>query len=132
MVYMRTLLCDIDGEGREAVLPVGPITMEQQKLGSAITYMRRYGIQIVTGIAPDDDDDAASTKHPILSPKVEDVDSTIGDLLDRALTGYDKMNDKARMFVDETLARHNDGNVSLSAKQLSWLESLAELGDEVS
>ena len=41
--------------------------MDMQKLGSAITYARRYGLQSLCGIFAEVDDDGAMAK-PISSP----------------------------------------------------------------
>lgn len=49
--------------GQEVVLCEVALTdsPDMQKMGSAITYARRYGLTCALGIAPDEDDDGAST-----------------------------------------------------------------------
>lgn len=41
-----------------------PAQSDMQKLGSAITYARRYSVLALLGIAPEDDDDGNSTAAP--------------------------------------------------------------------
>lgn len=45
------------------VLPVGAAATPQS-VGAAITYGRRYGYSAITGITPDDDDDAERSVRP--------------------------------------------------------------------
>lgn len=49
-----------------------PAKTDPQKLGSALTYGRRYMLLTLTGIAPDDDDDdGAAASQPAARPKRE-------------------------------------------------------------
>ncbi len=61
-VEVETLLCHDSGEwvAETLTLPVGKY--DPQGVGSAITYARRYGLQSITGVAPEDDDGNAATK----------------------------------------------------------------------
>lgn len=43
-----------------AELPICRVGSKSQDIGAAITYMRRYGLQMVLGISPDDDTDGQS------------------------------------------------------------------------
>jgi hypothetical protein len=54
---IRTMLMHASGEwiGSEVALPSVPARV--QELGSLVTYMRRYALAAILGIAPDDDDD---------------------------------------------------------------------------
>jgi hypothetical protein len=61
-VAVSTVLSHVDGWDQEygpLVLPAGNTA---QQAGSAITYARRYGLSAALGVAPDDDDDAASVE----------------------------------------------------------------------
>ncbi len=57
-LYVRTVMHHVSGEKRESRCPI--ITREAsdpQKMGSAITYAKRYGLQAIFGIPADEDDD---------------------------------------------------------------------------
>jgi hypothetical protein len=55
---LRTVLMHTSGESIESVFPL-PISdgMTAQELGSAITYIRRYALSAILGLATEDDDD---------------------------------------------------------------------------
>lgn len=63
-LYLLTTLSHNSGQWMRSFLPIRPVKDDPQGLGSAITYMRRYALAAITGVAPDDDDDgnAASGK----------------------------------------------------------------------
>lgn len=50
------------GEHRDGIWPL-PKDASPQQLGSAITYARRYSLCAITGVAPDEDDDAAAAEQ---------------------------------------------------------------------
>jgi hypothetical protein len=63
MVCIETMLCHSSGEWVKGTLAVKPVKADPQGVGSAITYLRRYSLQSIVGIAPEDDDgNAASGK----------------------------------------------------------------------
>jgi hypothetical protein len=51
------------GDRFESILPL-PILSDPQKLGSALTYYRRYGICNLLAISPDEDDDGSKCTTP--------------------------------------------------------------------
>lgn len=56
--FMRTVMMHSSGEKRESRTPI--ITRDAsdpQKMGSAMTYAKRYGLQAMFGIPADEDDD---------------------------------------------------------------------------
>lgn len=57
---LRYELLHKSGERLGGEYPLGKIDTTPQAVGSAITYARRYCLCAVTGVAPDDDDDAAA------------------------------------------------------------------------
>lgn len=59
-------LLHVCGESRSGEYPLGGST--PQAVGSAITYARRYTLLAVTGLAPDEDDDAASAEAEARRP----------------------------------------------------------------
>ena len=52
------------------ILPL-PEEVDSQKLGSAITYARRYGIVTLLGLVTEDDDDGNATKAPAPAPTAQ-------------------------------------------------------------
>jgi hypothetical protein len=62
--YLETILLHVSGEWISGAIQLNPTQPTPQGIGSAITYMRRYGLQAMVGIAPEDDDgNAASGKQ---------------------------------------------------------------------
>ena len=78
MVCIETTLMHSSGEWKAGRLAVKPVKSDPQSVGSCITYLRRYSLQSMAGIAPEDDDgNAASGKveekkkaAPVEPPKV--------------------------------------------------------------
>lgn len=56
-VSVVTMLCHSSGQWMSETLSVKPVKADAQGIGSAITYLRRYGLAAMVGVAPDDDDD---------------------------------------------------------------------------
>lgn len=55
-IYIVTLLMHSSGQWIKGKVPVKVQQATPQALGSAITYMRRYSLAAMVGVAPDDDD----------------------------------------------------------------------------
>lgn len=55
-VIIVTTLMHTSGQWVKSFLPVRPVKDDPQSVGSAITYGRRYGLQAIVGICPEDDD----------------------------------------------------------------------------
>lgn len=64
---VSTRLLHISGQWIESVCPL-PSTPDMQKMGSAITYARRYSLSAICGIAADEDDDANAASQPATQP----------------------------------------------------------------
>jgi hypothetical protein len=65
------LVCELahaSGESRTCEMPL-PVEAGAKELGSAITYMRRYAICAVCGIATDEDDDGAAAPAAVAAPQ---------------------------------------------------------------
>jgi hypothetical protein len=60
---MKTFLIHKSGEFIGGHLPLNPTKPDPQGFGSAITYMRRYGLQAILGVAAEDDDGHHSSDH---------------------------------------------------------------------
>lgn len=94
---LRTKLLHASGEFEPGFFPFPPQS-DMQKVGSAITYARRYSILCATGLMPDEDDDGASASRPIVNKvvvkgsikeKTPADDFTISrKLLDDAIQGF--------------------------------------------
>jgi hypothetical protein len=61
IVCIETTLLHSSGEWISGVLVVKPVKSDPQSIGSAITYLRRYSLQSIIGIAPEDDDGNAAS-----------------------------------------------------------------------
>jgi len=59
-VVVRTILAHKSGEWIASDLSTAPTRPGPQELGSAITYLRRYALSAMVGIAPADDDGEAA------------------------------------------------------------------------
>lgn len=75
LVAIETMLLHESGEWVSQELTLKPTKSDPQGVGSAITYGRRYGLQAICGVAPEDDDgNAASgskgrTEAPARAPR---------------------------------------------------------------
>jgi hypothetical protein len=58
-----TRLLHTSGQWIEGRCPI-PHVLDMQKMGSAITYARRYSLSAICGIAADEDDDANAASQP--------------------------------------------------------------------
>lgn len=63
-IVLHTTLMHISGECIRGEMPLLMTRNDMQGLGSALTYARRYSLAAMVGIAQEDDDGNASTKHP--------------------------------------------------------------------
>ncbi|HLA29269.1 MAG TPA: ERF family protein [Syntrophales bacterium] len=61
MVCIDTTLCHSSGEWMRGRLVARPVKSDPQAIGSCITYLRRYSLQSIVGIAPEDDDGNAAS-----------------------------------------------------------------------
>jgi hypothetical protein len=64
LVCVVTTLCHSSGEWIRGMFAVRPGKTDPQAAGSAITYLRRYSLQSMVGIAPEDDDGNAASAQP--------------------------------------------------------------------
>ena len=63
-VSLTTMLMHTSGQFISSELSTRPTKDDAQGLGSAITYLRRYGLAAMVGVAPDDDDDGNGACTP--------------------------------------------------------------------
>lgn len=76
-VTVETVFVHESGEEiSSGVLHVPASKQDPQGYGSALTYARRYSLMAACGIAPEDDDGNAASKHPPAKQKTEQQDRT--------------------------------------------------------
>lgn len=61
-VKVSTMILHESGQWMRCTLSLRPTKADPQGVGSAITYGRRYGLQAMTGVAPEDDDGNAASR----------------------------------------------------------------------
>ena len=81
------------GESVSSEIEIGSIT-DPQKVGSAITFYRRYTLQSLLGIQAEDDDANSTTKPPQASGQAKEGEPT--DWLNL----FDKQGNKLKSFTD--------------------------------
>lgn len=90
-VRVTTLLAHESGEWMASEIEMSAGKGAPQDVGSAITYARRYALQAMAGIAPDDDDGAAAHKASV-----------------------------AQIEIDRSAPRHKPGGDSTPKQDLRW------------
>lgn len=100
---LATRLLHTSGQWMESLCPL-PDAGDMQKLGSAITYARRYSLSAICGIAADEDDDANAASEPQASRPVA---------VPRAPQGFDD-------WVTDLEATADDGTAALES---AWKKS---------
>ena len=56
-IVMITTLAHLSGQWVKSYLPLNPSKNDNQGIGAAITYLRRYSLSAIVGVVCDDDDD---------------------------------------------------------------------------
>ena len=73
--WLRTVVGFNGAAVCSAEVPVFLGRNDMQSLGSAITYARRYGLQLVAGLMPDDDDDGNAATKPAVEVTADQDDN---------------------------------------------------------
>jgi hypothetical protein len=68
-VAVLTRLTHGSGQFMEDTVSTMLPTADPQAVGSAITYLRRYALQAIAGVAPEDDDAEATQRGPVATAK---------------------------------------------------------------
>lgn len=83
-VRVTTILLHESGQWARSTLEMQPTKADPQGVGSATTYARRYSLQAVTGVAPEDDDGNAASGpkrngngEPISAEQLRELDAMI-------------------------------------------------------
>jgi hypothetical protein len=86
---IRTILAHESGQTIEDVITMAPPKLDPQGIGSCRTYMRRYAVIAMCGIAGALDDDAEATKATLKPSEVEKIlyhaDELFGEHADEAI-----------------------------------------------
>lgn len=128
-IKVTTLLGHASGQWMSSTISVSQTKLDPQAIGSAITYLRRYSLAAMAGVAPGDDDDgeAAMGRTSNGTPKVSTV-STIspaqkGELIDlmkkigpEVTTGF--LNYYSVEYVDDLPAEKFAGAKAMLDKKL--------------
>lgn len=67
-VTVTTLLVHSSGQWVRGTCSAKPAKDDAQGIGSVITYLRRYGLAAIAGVAPEDDDGNAASAKPMAKP----------------------------------------------------------------
>lgn len=80
--FLETILMHTSGQQIKSVTPImiGDMNNNNQAFGSALTYMRRYALTSMLGIATEDDDDASAGDGANVRRDKKANDSTFGPL----------------------------------------------------
>lgn len=116
-IVVVTTLAHSSGEWMRGKLRVIPAKNDAQAIGSVITYMRRYSLAAMVGIAQVDDDGNAATgktQTPSIGTKPIDADK-VGDAYKRAIEicDSDDMDDGPQAAKDLYATLTNDERVRL-------------------
>ncbi len=60
-IFVKTRLVHASGQWIECEYPVCAINVDHQRMGSALTYAKRYALCALLGVAADEDNDGATT-----------------------------------------------------------------------
>lgn len=91
------------GESRETSIPLLMAKQDMQQLKSATTYARRIGIELLTGIAPADDDDADANRNGTASLGASMQDAWKQNVMD-GLPENATPAQRAKAFADAIIA----------------------------
>lgn len=74
VVVVSTRLLHASGEWIESKLSARPAKADTQGIGSCVTYLRRYSLMSICGVAPDDDDGNGSVETTTRPAKKREED----------------------------------------------------------
>lgn len=144
MDYVDTIL--IHGESGQSLSCRVPLLLgkkDMQGYGSAVTYSRRYGLMMMTGIAPEDDDGNAAAANPPAQNKpnaAQNVSQGVKDAWQAAVLDNLPENassrDKAAAFAEAIIAelsapKSADGVEGIWRKREKIINSLHEKHDDL-
>lgn len=102
-------LLHISGEFQTAEFPI--TDTNPQKVGSAITYYRRYGLASLTGVVADVDDDGnTASQQTVAEKRIEQARQTPQPAQAAARTKDAKAQAEVRAWIGADEARKNEAN----------------------
>jgi len=119
-MILVTVLAHSSGQWIKSFSPIPNIKQDPQSIGSAITYMRRYSLAAIVGVATSDDDGEEATKPFRESPKPnktkikelkkllendEEFRTRINDYV--SSSGYNSIEDLPEKVVDNAIKTLN-------------------------
>lgn len=122
-IVVTTTLIHTSGQYFRSCLELPVVKQDPQGFGSAITYGRRYGLQSITGVAPEDDDGNAASVKPAekLSPRQQIDRASPPPAKSNALTNGNKLeNDRMPDWYEN----------GVDSAQTEWLYALPYDGCE--
>lgn len=124
-ILLETILLHASGEMLSSVLPItNGGNPSAQQIGSLMTYMRRYAVTALLGIAAEDDDDGASAAPPARAPqRVHESSGGSGGELARHAAVATRKADGPRAAPPANLANEKQ-------RRLVWARAKAK-GDEL-
>jgi hypothetical protein len=140
---LRTVLLHSSGEKLEGTCPL-PLNGEStpQEIGSLVTYMRRYALVALLGIATEEDDDGNTASGSVANPAAgrgagEPDSGSAADALEEAHAAYLRRIEKGRApgAVPSEQVIHFGRNKGLTLgeltpRQLAWYATEWKLQDE--
>jgi hypothetical protein len=109
------------GDRFESVLPL-PVLTDPQKLGSALTYYRRYGICNLLAISPDEDDDGSKCS---VSKTESEAKQSIDVFRINEITALGKSLGLTQQDIRDLVQSNFSCNVSqMNASEFAQLKSL--------
>jgi len=115
--YLITTIMHTSGQWINSVAPIlCKDPNDPQKMGSAITYMRRYALQALIGVTGDDDDDAQQAITPAKEPEKKKINEDQIEFLNAVFDECDPD------FVDKALS---------ALKKSSKIQHIGELDIEL-
>jgi hypothetical protein len=117
LVMVRTMLVHSSGEWIASELRGGADTADMRPLGSSITYLRRYSLLGLVGLAADDDDAETAKKPPAKRPEPKADAATKGKPAGKVETMPDGHKALVKLWTDDERA--------------SWEESIAKFPEHV-
>jgi hypothetical protein len=98
LVSVTTALCHEGGGYITAIASCVPMKADAQGVGAATTYLRRYSLAAVTGVAQEDDDGQAAA-NPVKPNPVPEPKASKSDLL-AIKTRMDELNIEEEAFAN--------------------------------
>ena len=128
VMILTTQLHHISGEVMESEYPVLADYANPQRIGSALTYARRYSLMALVGVAPEDDDGQAAADAPAKqNGRQAQPSNMISDRQRKALHAMgkdlygDTWDDKRHEIVKAITAGRTESSTDLTAAQAKTL-----------